>query len=157
VLLQLASLHHESSTCCCWGGTFPSTVPLVDGKGGSCGRCVPNGTVMICSNTSALQFDHTAENQRVGVWGQKWDTRTCKSWCMGPDGKTACFAVNELVRNQTMAATVPTDLIRNQMLSIEVLHRHFACRCVPVCASCHGRISGRRARSAAEATAAVCT
>ena len=51
VVLQLASMHHESNTCCCWGGTFPSTA-----EGGSCGRCVPNGTLMICSNTSALQL-----------------------------------------------------------------------------------------------------
>ena len=115
-----------------------------------CARSLTNLSSMICSNTSALQFDHTAENQRASVWGLKWDTRTCKSWCMGPDGKTSCFAVNELVGNQEMAATTPTDLIRKYGLSIEVLHRHFACRCVPVCASCHGRISGRWARAAAE-------
>ena len=74
---------------------------------------------------------------------------------MGPNGKTACFAVNELVGNKAMAGTTPSDLIRNQKLSIEVLHRHFACRCVPVCVACHGKITGRRSPAAAVAAAAV--
>ena len=127
--------------------TVKGTVPRMYGKGGSCGRCVPNGTAVICNNTSAMpmEFDHTAENKRVSVHGKKWDTTTCKPWCMGPDGETSCFAVNELNGKKDMAATKPTYLIRLQKLSIVVSHRHFACRCVLVCPACHGRISNRRA------------
>ena len=99
------------------------------------------------SATGGLQFDHVAESQRAQAGtDRQFDVSTCKPWCYGEGGRSACEAVNRQLANveDWAYAACPSGLIYRKDLSIDVLHRHFSCRCKPLCYACHGKISGAR-------------